>query len=185
MRDYAQYFFTGDSVPYVGPNRVYLYYFFATKAACDQFVIDNPVSPGGGVLSPTAPIWFRLDKTMLLQWIAGAAPVNLGTATSPIFSGKKQMIYFESPRKIGVNSFVEKRVKAGPGDSSAQESDFSGADGLITFLNSLPALADQLEADGQVRQAGIVRYAYNQVIANKWTITEMLAYLRDNRIGYP
>ena len=118
MRDYQQYFFTTDDTPFAY-SVIAMNYFFQTRDACDNFIADNPVSPGGGKLSATLPIWFRLDKAITLGYINAAALTNLGTADSPIFSGSKQMIYFESPRKFGVNSLEEKRASVGAGDSGA------------------------------------------------------------------
>jgi hypothetical protein len=181
MRDYQQYFFTTDDTPF-GYTAIAQNYFFETQDQCDNFIAANPVSPGGGLLSKTMPVWFRLDKAITLGYINAAALTNLGTATSPIFSGAKQMIYFESPRKFGVNSFEEKRTSAGPGDSSAKKGDFTGAGGLLAFINNLPAYAAALQLQGRTRDAGIVLFAYNQVKTLKWTVTEALAYLTQNNL---
>jgi len=64
----------------------------------------------------------------------------------------------------------------------AKRQDFSGAPGLLQALVALPALAAQLTGEKKFREAGIVLYAYNQVIKNTWSITEAFAYLRENHI---
>jgi hypothetical protein len=183
MRDYIQQFYTQDSMP-VFQFVTSTFYFFNTAAECDSYVASYAgSSPGGGTLTPTAPIWFRMDKKIINSWLNSMGVQNLGPAV--VAGDEKQIVFTESPRKFGVNSYQEKRVPVSNAQIGvAKKSDFSGAQGLITFLNNLPMLAAQLKKDGKVREAGIVLFAYNQVISDKWSITTMLQYLRDNRITF-
>jgi hypothetical protein len=181
MRDYTQFFFTTDDTPF-GYTAIAMNYFFETADECDQFVAANPISPGGGLLSKTAPIWFRLDKNLFLQYVRSSGLTNLGTATNPVILNGKQMVYFESPRRFGVNSFEEKSARTLPGDTAASRSDFSGAAGLLTFVNRLPAYAELLRREGRVRDAGIVLFIYNSIIAGTLSITDGLAQLRANHL---
>jgi hypothetical protein len=96
-------------------------------------------------------------------------------ANAPIV--KNAIFYFETPRKIGLNAKTEKK-----GATSLETADFTGAEGLLEALAALPELAAKLTIAGELRQAGIVLYAYRQVIANLWSITEAFAYLRNQRI---
>jgi hypothetical protein len=180
MRDYVQLFYTVDDTP-VGPNFYFTsYYFFETQEECDSFVSAYPISPGGGLLSATMPVWFRWNKKVINSWVNSSNVQNLGP--TPIAGEKGQNIYLESPRKFGINSATEKRVPVPSDQFTAKRSDFTGAQGLVTFIDSLPALAAILKKEGRVRDAGIVTYAYNQVISQKWSVTTALDYLRKNRI---
>jgi hypothetical protein len=91
----------------------------------------------------------------------------------------------QNMKDIGLGVDESPRTKwnrATPGPVHRKPADFSGAAGLIEFLNNLPAFAEILKREGRVRDAGIVLFAYRQTIAGKMSITEMLQYLRDNRI---
>jgi len=178
MRDYCQYFFTTDDTPF-GFTAIAQHYFFKTQAECDAFVAANPVSPGGGTLSATAPIWFRFDAAIALGYINAAALTNLGTPESPIFSGSKQMIYFDSPRKFGVNSFEEKRASAGPGDTSAAKGNFAGAQTLVdSFIGIMKTLIKSANSKGDKRTAGIVQDLLNKFLNGQESITAILDELR-------
>jgi hypothetical protein len=179
MRDYAQFFFTADDTPYA-TTAVVQNYFFATRDECDAFVAANDPSPGGGKLSATMPIWFRYDRDILLGYMNAAFLTNLGTPSAPVFSGDKQMIYFESPRSFGVNSFVEKRESPGPGDSGAAKSNVSGAGALLAFANSLLTTEQLLRKAGDSRSAGIVRFAYDRILDQTFSITQAIIYLEKN-----
>ena len=87
------------------------------------------------------------------------------------------------PRKGWTDDIGVKR-KPPPSEkkTTLEEADFSGAPGLLEALAALPEFAAQLTKQGKLRQAGIVMYAYAQVIRHTWSITEAFAYLRDNRI---
>lgn len=68
------------------------------------------------------------------------------------------------------------------GQPSKPKGDVSGAGGLIDALNGLAVYAATLLAAGRKRDAAIVQFAYDQVISQKWTVTEAFQYLRDNNL---
>jgi hypothetical protein len=125
------------------------------------------------------PIWFRFDAAIALGYINAAALTNLGTPSSPVFSGDKQMIYCESPRKFGVNSFEEKK-ESNPGDTGAAKSNVSGAGALLAFANSLLTTEQLLRKAGDARSAGIVRFAYDRILDQTFSITQAIVYLEKN-----
>lgn len=180
MRDYVQFFATQDSQPWI-PTVVTQFYFFSTQDQAQKFVDSNPVSPGGGTLGAVFPIWFRLNKDIALGYINNANITNIGTATSPVLDGQgKQMIWLsESPRRFGVNS-VEEKKEASP--ASAKTGSTAGAGTLLTVLDLLLQLVDTLKAEGRLRDAGIVQYAYDRVIDGTFSITQALDYLRANNL---
>lgn len=161
-------------MPY-GPQTVFTtFWFFDTLQQCQAFYDSYPgSSPGGGVLTLPAPVWRRTDKSFLTTRLNSEYVQQLDKAGG---------WYLESPRKFGVNSASERRVSVPSGDFTAKELDFSGAAGLVQFINNLPAYARVLRKERRFRDAGIVLFAYDQVISQKWSITEALAYLRENRL---
>jgi len=91
----------------------------------------------------------------------------------------------ESPRGTGFKDFegntrvVKSELKTTKGVTKA---DFSGAPGLIQALEGLVTYAAALTSVGRIRDAGIVLYAYQQVVNGSWTITKAFRYLFDNRL---
>ncbi len=177
MRDYIRVFYTVDDSPFFSLAST-SHYFFTTPEECDTYIANNPISPGGGTLSPTAPVYFRLNQEKFCQWLNSSYVQNLGP---DMLSSGKQMVFLESPRKLGVNSYTEKKQGVS-GSQSAAKGDFSGAGGLLQFVLGLPNLAIQLKQEGRVRDAGIVTFVYNQIISGKISVTDGLAILRENRI---
>jgi hypothetical protein len=173
MRDYTQHFYCVDSNP-IGPFGFQSHYFFDTMEEAQSF-FDSFAgsSPGGGTLTAPMPVWWRWNKKFMTGWLNSAFVQNLDPAGGA---------YIESPRKFGINSAAEKRVSVPRGDFTAKKSDFSGAGGLITFVNSLPAYAAILKREGRARDAGIVLFVYNQIISQQLSITDGLKILRDNNL---
>jgi hypothetical protein len=66
--------------------------------------------------------------------------------------------------------------------TTSASGDFSGASGLLAFVIAMPTLAAQLKKEGRVRDAGIVTFLYNQILAQKISVTDALKVLRDNSI---
>ncbi len=93
-------------------------------------------------------------------------PVLVNPKTSPRYTGWKD--------PDGVTR------KAAPSDKKGARGDFSGAQGLIDFVNNLPAYAAILKREGRLRDSGIVLEVYNEIIAQKISVTEGLAILRQN-----
>jgi hypothetical protein len=87
----------------------------------------------------------------------------------------------DSPRAKGWTDNLGVKRRPPPSDEGPPP-DFSGAAGLVEALQGLLTLASDLTAMREVRKAGIVLYAYNQVIKQIWSITQAIQYLIDNRI---
>lgn len=182
MRDYVQLFYTKDSQPWL-PTVVTQFYFFESAEKCQAFVDANPVSPGGGTLSAVQPIWFRLNKDIVLGYINQANVTNIGDGGTPVLDGTgKQMIWLgESPRNEGINSRDE--LMAGKSSAAtAKKGNFSGAQGLVDALAGLLIYVQALKSQGRLRDAGIVQFAYDQVTSGKWSITQAFDYLRENNL---
>lgn len=88
----------------------------------------------------------------------------------------------QSPRYTGWKDLDGVARMAPPSDKHGAKGNFSGAGTLVQAFLLLPAYADQLRKDGRVRDAGIVMYAYNQVLSRAWSITKALDYLRANNL---
>jgi hypothetical protein len=87
------------------------------------------------------------------------------------------------PRKGWTDDIGVKRKPPPSEKKEAQEAgDFEGADTLVEALQGLLRLASDLASIRKIREAGIVIYAYNQVIRNTWSITEAIQYLIDSGI---
>lgn len=87
----------------------------------------------------------------------------------------------KTPRYTGWKDQSGGVRRASPSDKK-EKSDFSGATTLFESVAALLQLATNLTKIGEVRQAGIVLYAYQQIIRQAWSITEAIQYLVDNRI---
>jgi hypothetical protein len=173
MRDYTQHFYSVDSMP-IGPFGFQTHYFFDTMEECQAFVDSFAgSSPGGGTLTAPAPVWWRWSKKFMSGWLNNAFVQNLDPGGGA---------YLESPRKFGINSAVEKTVSVPAGGFTAKKSDFSGAAGLLTFVNNLPAYAEVLRREGRTRDAGIVLFVYRQIITLAISVTDGLQILRDNNL---
>jgi hypothetical protein len=130
----------------------------------------------------TMTIYFTLDKTSMMVILKAFAPQFISDAIAnqppfyPMLINPK-----ETPRKTGwVDPEGVKRKP--PPSEDGKEVDFSGAAGLIEALQGFLKLASDLTVLKEVRKAGIVLYAYSQVLKNAWSITEAIQYLIDNRI---
>jgi hypothetical protein len=171
MRDYVRCFYTIDSSPIV-LFQALSHYFFKTKPEADSFVDSYAgSSPGGGTLTPAAPVWWRFNQNFLVGWLNSAFVQNLDPGGGA---------YLESPRKLGVNSATEKRVAVPSGDFTAKKSDFSGADTLYAFIATLQQLVINLKKQKMLREAEIIQYALNKITTLAWSITQAAQYLRDN-----
>ncbi len=124
-------------------------------------------------------MYFLLDKDSLMviyqtfaaNFVSDAVanqppfyPVLVNPQTSPKYTGWKD--------PLGI------RRKPPPSDKKGPRGDFSGAPGLVSALQGLLLYSETLRAAGRLRDAGIVKYAYDQVIDLRFTITEAFDYLR-------
>lgn len=149
----------------------------------------NAANPGNDVefTYPTDPItaYVLYDKPSVLQTLnwqgnglyfyALSVNVPLADQNMPMLVNPKT-----SPRYTGWKDSAGEVHNAPPSDKKGARSDFSGAGGLITFLHNLPAYALLLKSEGRTREAGIVTFVYNQILAGAISITEGLKILRDN-----
>jgi hypothetical protein len=173
MRDYIQQFYTQDSMP-VFQFVSAAFYFFNTAEECDSYINSwGGSSPGGGTLTPTAPVWFRVDKKILNAWLNSMGVQNLGP--NVIAGDNKQVAFMESPRKFGVNSFKEKRVSTTTEQGTAKKSDFGGAATLVeNFLALMQSLIATYTKKGDKRTVGILQDILKRFLGGEVSITEAL-----------
>src|SRR6266576_2453430 len=99
MRDYVQSFYCEESMPYFITG-VVSKYFFQTPEEAQSFFDNNPVSPGGGTLSPPQPLWWRINKDIFVKFMNSSFIQNFDAIGGA---------YLESPRGQGINSAVERK----------------------------------------------------------------------------
>lgn len=134
---------------------------------------------------PTDPIkqYILLDKQTVVRGILGNANQALFNYISNVGVPQNQQIIQmlnETPRYKGWTDQAGEKHAAPPADKKGFKQDFAGASGLFSAFQNLPLLAEKLRKEGRVRDAGIVLYAYNQVVAGLWTITHAIAYISEN-----
>ncbi len=144
------------------------HYFFNTAEECDSYIAANPVSPGGGTLSPTAPVWFRFNKAILNSYLNSSFIQNIGPNTI----NNVQLAYIESPRNQGVNSKVESK-----GFRSSQTGNVILPDAIaqeIIFLQGLAAklLKSRSQTDRKVGE--VILFNLNQTFQGLITFTQAL-----------
>jgi hypothetical protein len=115
-------------------------------------------------------IWKDLQDFFVTQTLLASPPLY------DVLINPKQ-----SPRYTGWKDVDNVRRDPAPSDKRKRP-DFRGAAGLVEALQGLLKLASDLTAMKEVRKAGIVLYAYSQVIKQVWSITQAIQYLIDNRI---
>ena len=140
----------------------------------------SPIFPDGTIA--VTPAWLRIKGQA--QFVAFAN----GTRTLGFFAnqfnpklkgaGFNGFWYLQDDlREMGYNS---KTAEAKDRPLISGKSDLSGAGALLAFLNSLIDTAAKLKKAGLVREAGIVTFAYNQVINLNFTIMDAIRYLIRN-----
>jgi hypothetical protein len=132
-------------------------------------------------------IYFLLDKDSLFvtfqsfaaQYV-GDAMVNQPTFYPMLVNPEK------TPRNTGWKDPAGIIRNPPPSETKGltlEEADFSGAQGLLDALAALPELAAKLTRAGRLRDAGIVLYAYHQVINGTWAIDRAFDYLAENGLA--
>ena len=131
---------------------------------------------GGGLYDAALGYWQNNDPN---------PPTFIPTGKeNNIFGGYLEMIPDPkvSPRYSGWKDSAGVTRKPPPSDAKGAAGDFSGASGLVEAFLALEAYALVLQQSGRRRDAGIVRFAIDQVNKNIWSITEAFAYLRKQRL---
>jgi hypothetical protein len=161
-----------------GPDEQFLQLFFEDAAAGAKFITDS--AGFWSVLEGVVEFIGALNKPRLLDLFN-----NVPQAWNHM------VVTTESPRHLtdyvnndGLNnkSTTDPRGTNPGNPYTLKKTDYSGAPGLLEALLALPKLAEQLTAAGDLRDAGIVVYAYKRVLAQQWSISQAFAYLRDNNI---
>jgi hypothetical protein len=190
VRNYTKFFCAlvwRDDVPGGAAAAMY----FADTVENAQVALDGfnqpPFDAPPYHLQPVFPIYFQLNKANMADIVNAAS--SLWFVGPDLFKDTNYYLLSDSPRDtwdssnpnfhdLGDESSSGFKSKLGQGTKPS----LSGAGTLLAVLNALPAFAAQLKKNGRVRDAGIVMYAYNQVISGVWSITTALIYLDDNRI---
>jgi hypothetical protein len=136
-------------------------------------------------------IWyFPLDKTnfsRIWNYCSLGFPLNgpIFQSDPPKYESKSFQPVQNTPRRGWTDTAGTPRAPT-PSDKvsnpNLETTDFSGVPGLLDALAALPEFAAQLTRMGKLREAGIVMYAYSQVMKGVWTITEAFAYINANVI---
>jgi len=149
----------------------------------------NIANPGNDVewTYPTDPVtaFILYDKPSVLQtlnwqgnglyYYALSVGVPLELQNMPMIVNPKQ-----SPRYTGWKDAAGEVHKPPPSDKKGPSGDFSGASGLFAAAQGLLAYSEALRESGRLRDAGIVKYAYDRIFDLTWTVTEAFDYLRKN-----
>lgn len=128
-------------------------------------------------------VYILLDKESLwviLVAFQGSIVADAFTNTPtffPMLVNPKQ-----SPRYTGWKDPAGVKRAAAPSDKKGASADFSGASGLFAAAQGLLAYSDALSSAGRLRDAGIVKFAYDQIFNLSWTVTEAFDYLRKNHL---
>lgn len=150
---------------------------------------NNVVTLKGGDTDTTdslvIPAYHCFDKDSLYNLLFDAPNFYWFTSVANTDPNNQPIrTVLSSPRATGWTDAAG--VKRAPPPSEKKVSngkaDFSGAPGLLEALQGFLTLAGDLTELGKIRQAGIVLYAYKQVINQVWSITQAIQYLIDNRI---
>jgi hypothetical protein len=141
--------------------------------------------PGFGIVNDTSKtqtpdnVYVCLDRFNVVSFLQTLDLINYRTSVNNRFFLINPST---SPRYSGWKDENNVQRPVAPTDSKRKRLDFRGAPGLIEALQGFLKLASDLTALNEVRKAGIVLYAYNQVIKQVWSITQAIQYLIDNRI---
>jgi hypothetical protein len=126
-------------------------------------------------------VYILLDKESLFKFFIAFQPTLVADAflNSPPFF--PMLVNPEtSPRYTGWKDPAGVERKPAPSDQKLKKGDFSGAAGLVQALEGLVLYADMLRSEGRLRDAGIVKSAYDSVINGSISITEAFDLLRRN-----
>jgi len=127
-------------------------------------------------------VYWQLDKTnvsIFADYLADflyLAVITLQIPQMGIAKWKQDPDY--SPRKGWKDDAGTKREPT-PSDKG-RKADFSGASGLFAAAQGLLAYSEALRESGRIRDAGIVKFAYDQIFNLTWSVTEAFDYLRKN-----
>jgi hypothetical protein len=151
----------------------------------------NDANPGNDVewTYPTNPVtaYILIDKPSVLQTLnwqgnglyfyALSVGIALADQNLPMLVNPEQ-----SPRYTGWKDAAGELHKPAPSDKRGAKADFSGAQGLFDAAAGLLAYAQALRDSGRIRDAGIVKYAYDRIFDQQWTVTQAFDYLRHNHL---
>ena len=160
-----------------GPDEQFLTQLFNDRAEANAFIVNS--AGYWSIVEQRDQFVGALNKRTLMDVLQNSNAYN------------HFIIEDESPRRMpdfvnndGLNNVSTVNPKGtNPGNPyELKEVDYSGAPGLLEALLALPELAKQLTAAGDLRDAGIVVYAYKRVLDQQWSISQAFAYLRDNHI---
>lgn len=174
MRDYVHVF---NAVIFKNgwPQPYYTYTIYGSKMEAQTLGAVNLQSLQDS--QPPASDWTMAIYEQWLNISTKAKQISLVNNASFAYSPFSDPMFLnENPRATGLNSQAEKKNKPG------SKIDYSGAQGLLDLLASLPALAEKLTKAGDLRGASLVNYAYGQVLHLNWTITEAIDYLVFNGV---
>jgi hypothetical protein len=185
VKNYVRLWLAGQNDG-MNPPALLTYGFFFSKPEADDYINANGWNAGPN------PYYFLLSKFNLATLVSAYpwnvdAQASLGTNPGVFTQDVKQADDWGGKSKVWNSDAADKfSVQAAKSATKTRRTvksgDFSGAQGLLDALASLPALAAQLTKAGRLRDAGIVIYAYEQVIKRYWSITQAFAYLVANRI---
>jgi hypothetical protein len=128
-------------------------------------------------------VFVCIDKTSIVRILQGN-PDGIWYSSVPPVTQPNQWVrmVFKTPRYSGWSDQVGEKHAAAPSDAKGAKADFSGASDLFAAASGLLAYSDALRKAGEIRQAGIVKFAYDQIFSLKWTVTEAFDYLRENNL---
>jgi hypothetical protein len=163
----------------------------------DQYVTGQPFGPGTytfpTVDGPVQAFWC-LDKESLVKFLSGIEaavfdiifPNSQGLEIPPELPAPDQQfmrVVLETPRYTGWKDQLGVKRAAPPSDKKGPKSDLSGAQGLFDAATGLLAYSQALRDSGRIRDANIVKFAYDNIFNGTWTITQAFDYLRKNGLA--
>lgn len=89
-------------------------------------------------------------------------------------------IFKTSPYGLGYNSVAAEKLGRASTAPGAIKFNLTGANNLFAAFQMLPGVVADLKRQHRLRDAGIVQYAYEQVLRGKFSITEAFAYIDKN-----
>jgi len=124
----------------------------------------------------------NIVKILQLQNVSSIAGSLYGVAAgiqaaTPPFDFKVQTT---SPRYTGWTNLQGERHNPPPSDRKGVKFNFGGAANLLANFLKLPEVIASLKKQGRLRDAGIVQFAYDEVLRGKMSITEAFAYIDKN-----
>jgi hypothetical protein len=182
MRNYFQTYYQAFDHYIGGDFQGVLNHYAATTEEGVAFAASLPGFPDGYVAQDVGELrWILYNKTILLD------ALNNGDLSAHV------LIEFQTPRKGIDGSYASGWPSndgdpKGPtankhiGDEKRFKADYAGASTLYQAFTLLAQWATQLRAAKKFREAGIVQFAYDQVVRQVWSISQAFLYLRENRL---